>query len=296
MNETLKGSYGVLAHDALPFDDADLLTCQRPRADAPGADSFTPLRRTLVEKIPTALLPRCRQAVLERCADAAVDPFSDRVARLATMALGGNRSSEIHDYLAAQTLSHARKSTLLAEAARRIGEGWVCDNLNFVEVTIAVGRLQSAFLRLSQAAFGHFPARCESSALIMSAPGEEHVFGLMLVEELFRASGWCTTLAIADDVAGCRRWLSVRRHEIVCLSWSSDCHREGVAQLLDTLAAMDATVIAGGQASIRNRLWLEEMGVAQVCDDPVAGLDFSLRNVLKRRQSETSHAERSHGG
>lgn len=295
MNETLKGDYGTLAHDALPFDGADPVSSRTGSADRQGFRSFPQLRRTLVETIPTALFPRCRRAVLERCAGEP-DPFSDRVARLATMALGGNRSSEIHDYLAAQTLSHSRKSTLLAEAARRIGEGWVCDNLNFVEVTIAVGRLQSAFLRLSQTAFGHLAPRCGNSALIMSAPGEDHVFGLMLVEELFRASGWRTTLAMPDDVAGCRRWLAGPRHEIVCLSWSSDCHREGVAQMLDTLAAMDMIVVAGGRASIRNRAWLEGMGVAQVCDDPFAGLDFSQRNVLKRRQSETSHAERSHGG
>lgn len=80
---------------------------------------------------------------------------------------------------------------LLAPAARRLGEMWEADEVDFTVVTIALGRLQgvlrgiSASMQLPRSAAG-----AGRKALFVSVPGEQHTFGLAMVCDFFRISGW----------------------------------------------------------------------------------------------------------
>lgn len=80
---------------------------------------------------------------------------------------------------------------LLAPAARDLGRMWEEDLVLFSDVTVAVGRLQRLMRWLSPA-FGievdHPPDG--RRALLLPAPGEQHTFGLSMVAEFFRRSGW----------------------------------------------------------------------------------------------------------
>jgi len=80
---------------------------------------------------------------------------------------------------------------LLAPAARHLGELWEDDVVDFTDVTIALGRLQgvlrglSASMQLPPSAVG-----VGRKALFASVPGEQHTFGLAMVCDFFRISGW----------------------------------------------------------------------------------------------------------
>lgn len=77
---------------------------------------------------------------------------------------------------------------LMAPAARRLGELWEADRIDFVDVTIGTSRLQQLLHHLT------FPPRTREDdqnrhLLLVPAPGEQHTFGLVMASELFRRAG-----------------------------------------------------------------------------------------------------------
>jgi len=104
---------------------------------------------------------------------------------------------------------------LLVPAARLLGDLWEQDLCTFVDVTVAVGRLQQA-LRDISARQSFRPADGESvrRVLLVPAPGEQHTFGLAMVAEFFRRGGWDVIGGYHDpaiDPAAClrREWVDV---------------------------------------------------------------------------------------
>lgn len=77
----------------------------------------------------------------------------------------------------------------LAEAARRLGEKWVSDDLTFLEVTIGSSRILAIMcgLRDSLRARRVFDDRV---AIFAAVPGEHHTVGITMASDLFRRDGW----------------------------------------------------------------------------------------------------------
>ncbi len=93
---------------------------------------------------------------------------------------------------------------LLGAAARRLGDDWMEDAVSFTDVTIALSRLHQVVRGLAVS----FPTRgvepAGHAACFVTAPGEQHAFGLSLVEDQFRRAGWRTwlnTAATREDAA-----------------------------------------------------------------------------------------------
>jgi MerR family transcriptional regulator, light-induced transcriptional regulator len=80
---------------------------------------------------------------------------------------------------------------VLTGAARRLGDLWLADQADFMQVTIATGRLQQ-LLRMLAPGFQAAAARHRHpyAVMLMPAPGEQHTFGLLMLGEFFRRSGW----------------------------------------------------------------------------------------------------------
>ena len=80
---------------------------------------------------------------------------------------------------------------LLAPAARVLGEMWEEDRCGFADVTVALCRLHEILRGLSATP----PANTDTPplgrrVLLVPVPGEQHTFGLLMVAEFFRRSGW----------------------------------------------------------------------------------------------------------
>ncbi len=84
---------------------------------------------------------------------------------------------------------------LLAPAARRLGDYWDDDTASFTDVTIGLGRLQQVVRALGwRAPSNGEDDRFSRSVLFAPSPGEQHTFGLFIIEDFFRRSGWRTWL------------------------------------------------------------------------------------------------------
>jgi len=80
---------------------------------------------------------------------------------------------------------------LFTPAARILGRLWEEDICDFTDVTIALSRLQQ-LLRELGAAFEVelMPAQVGRRALLAAAPGDQHTFGVFILQEFFRRAGW----------------------------------------------------------------------------------------------------------
>lgn len=159
---------------------------------------------------------------------------------------------------------------LLGPAARRLGDFWSDDQVSFADVTIALGRLQQVVRELSL----HGPqeegfASQGRAALFAPAPGEQHTFGLVIIEEFFRRSGWRTWTelgGVRDEILG-----AVRAHkfDLFGMTASSDDGLDQIAELIMSIRSAsrnrDISIMVGG------RLFLERPElVGQIGADAMA--------------------------
>jgi methanogenic corrinoid protein MtbC1 len=110
---------------------------------------------------------------------------------------------------------------LLIPAARRLGALWEDDVVSFTDVTIGLGRLQQAVRLLGSHGEALESHDGESrSALFAPAPGEQHTFGLFLVEDQFRRAGWRTWMEPSASTEDCPDLASGQWFDLVGLSAS----------------------------------------------------------------------------
>lgn len=182
-----------------PADEAppkkDPLT--RPRAVArpqPPNDGYDRLVDTINrEVIPRLLLAR-RSEPVQPVAARAEAPSTQDVAQLADLVLASGSGDAAALVAAIRARGNSIETLyldLLAPAARRLGELWNTDERGFAEVTLGLGRLQQLLRDLSPEFQNELrrrlPGRC---ILLTPVPGDQHTFGLSMVEEFFRRAGW----------------------------------------------------------------------------------------------------------
>lgn len=102
---------------------------------------------------------------------------------------------------------------LLEPTARHLGEMWDNDACDFIDVTLGVARLQKLL-----AAFNGTHT-CDAldmrrTVLMAMTPGDQHFFGVTMVERFLEASGWTVqteTAASAEEIADAAkaRWFAV---------------------------------------------------------------------------------------
>lgn len=102
---------------------------------------------------------------------------------------------------------------LLEPTARHLGEMWDRDECDFIDVTLGVARLQK-LLAVFNDTHGIQALDTRRQVLMAMTPGDQHFFGVSMVERFLLASGWqvqtelsATSEEIAD--AARRRWFAV---------------------------------------------------------------------------------------
>lgn len=128
---------------------------------------------------------------------------------------------------------------LMAPAARHMGALWADDRLNFVEVTLGMARLQHLLRQFRMPPLSLTGLR--GRVLLAPTPGEQHSFGLRLVEEFLLRDGWQVTARLSATEPEIIRLISSEPYDIVGFSLAGE-------RLLPALR----TVIGGVRAATRN--------------------------------------------
>jgi MerR family transcriptional regulator, light-induced transcriptional regulator len=141
---------------------------------------------------------------------------------------------------------------LLGPAARMIGDMWLDDECSFADVTMVVGRLHNILnsLRGEQVVPS---AVCNAPSVLLSvAPGEQHSFGIAIVDAVFQDAGWATTLSHTNDAEQLLEQVCSRSFDAVGVSLSNeglaDVLRATIMRMRAGAANRDMVVLVGGPA------------------------------------------------
>ncbi|HWA57083.1 MAG TPA: cobalamin B12-binding domain-containing protein [Gemmatimonadales bacterium] len=179
-----------------------------------------------------------------------VEPIRELMARLRKPT--ADVEHFVRDLIAGGASPDQLMMELFAPTARQLGRMWETDECSFVEVTVAVARLQqlvhvaSEALRLSPG-----PRPALGRALVAWVPGEQHSLGLTMVAEYLRRDGWELVVAPAHtDARGLVSLAAQEWFDVVALSAAGDRQIVKLRRLVNDLRRAgrnrDVRVMVGG--------------------------------------------------
>ena len=178
---------------------------------------------------------------------------------------------------------------LLGPAARRLGEFWEEDRVSFADVTIALGRLQHIVRELSLHGPSELPMSSGRAALFAAAPGEQHTFGLVIVEEFFRRSGWRTWAELSGSVADVLSAVQAHDFDLFGMTAGSDERLDQIAPMIMSVRKAsrnrDITVMVGGRLFVDRPELVAKVGADTMAADArqaVLGAEGAVRRLASR--------------
>jgi MerR family transcriptional regulator, light-induced transcriptional regulator len=165
---------------------------------------------------------------------------------------------------------------VMAPAARYLGERWVHDTCSFVEVTLGVARMHRLLREFngvpdhlwSSAGVGH-------SALLLPTPGEQHTFGLRLVQEFMLREGWSVINHPVENERALRKLMKAHYFDVAGLSLSGETLIDNLVSAIRLIRAESRNphikIIVGGQIFTERPELLKLSGAdATATDAPTA--------------------------
>ncbi len=214
------------------------------RADSAAATNRDPSPLLLARLIEGEIIPRLLLAhradavaviVLPQGASISTDEAADFVPQVLALEVPA-LLARIEAIMARGIAVESVYIDLLAPVARGLGEWWERDACDFVDVTMGLWRLQQIVHEL--AARMPVPLAVNGGdrrAFFTVAPGNQHSFGLVLIEEFFRRAGWQTWSAAAPSQSELIDMVSRQWFELVGFTVTCDDQLE---QLPVTIAAV----------------------------------------------------------
>jgi MerR family transcriptional regulator, light-induced transcriptional regulator len=258
---------------------------------------FTKKQITLARTIETEIIPRLMMAhridpdlatglrITKR-----VPSYAD-VTELTRLVLehDQNVARSLVDTLHAQGVSiETLYIELLAPSARLMGEMWKADIADFTEVTHGLFKLQQLFHDLAPS-FELEGARqnlLKGSVLLAPAPGEQHTFGLLVLEEFLRRTGLECQNSMPKTLKDLTKLVRDDHFDVVGITASCEVHLDSVASSVKAIKKASrnksVTVLVGGSLFVESSGYVDLVGADGTARD---GRDaaLQLRNILGTR-------------
>ena len=181
---------------------------------------------------------------------------------------------------------------LLAPTARLLGEMWEDDRCDFVDVTMGLWRLQEVVHEIAaRCPPGRSHAAGGRRALFASMPGDQHNFGTVVIDELFRRDGWQTDRIGDATTSDLVKKVADDWFDLVGLTISCDCH---IATTASTIAALRNVsrnprlcIMVGGRVFSADPALAEQVGADGTAGDAKLALEVALK-LVREREWETA--------
>jgi MerR family transcriptional regulator, light-induced transcriptional regulator len=161
---------------------------------------------------------------------------------------------------------------VMAPAARYLGEQWVHDSCSFVEVTLGVARMHRLLRE-----FNGVPAHLWSSAgeghnaLLLPTPGEQHTFGLRLVQEFMMREGWAVVNHPVEKLGDLKKVLQSQYFDVAGLSLSGETLIDNLTSAIRLIRTVslnsEIKVIVGGNIFTERPELLKQCGADATAGD-----------------------------
>lgn len=148
--------------------------------------------------------------------------------QMMTAAIGALRSQGL--------TSHQLLLDLLTHVAQELGRRWTSDETDFSSVTIALGHLQHLRRTIAQMdPPGLMPSGPPHTALLAPTPGEQHNFGVMIVDHFLHIAGWDVTTRPVGNAEEIINLVTNKSFEIAGLSISGESYLMSLERLIATI-------------------------------------------------------------
>lgn len=144
---------------------------------------------------------------------------------------------------------------LIAPAARQLGVMWENDDCDFVDVTVALGRMQRLLRDLSQlflAEAGH--SEPIGNILLTCLPGEQHTLGIIMVGEFLLRDGWRVLVGAPWTEADLLTMVGTEWYDVIGFSVGSEQRlsvlRRDIRRLRAASRNPNLQIMVGGQVFI----------------------------------------------
>ncbi len=249
-------------------------------------------RRTIESLLERAVIPKILRANSELIAGAAAEFARIDVEAFAETTLSADERATF-DYvdrlLAAGAPLDKLYLSLFAPTARLLGERWVADTLDFVQVTTGVARLQM-LLHEFRPRFVAGAGNGARRALVIPAPGERHVFGPMMISDYLARAGWTANWesdATSVDVA---RRVSDDSIHLLGLSCAAERNLSSLERCIKSARraarGRQLAVLVGGSVFDGNPKLALDIGADATAIDGPGAAAAADRLVPARRQIE----------
>lgn len=184
---------------------------------------------------------------------------------------------------------------LLAPAARLLGEYWEDDRCDFVDVTMGLWRLQEAIHEIAaRAPADRLYAAGGHRALFASMPGDQHNFGTVVVDELFRRDGWITDRLSEAKTPDLLRRVGEDWFDMVGLTISCDHHIAGLTSIIVALRNVSRNphvcVMVGGRIFTADPERAVDVGADGTAPDAKLALKVATHLVRTREMARALRA------
>lgn len=264
-------------HFELPVGVPDCSVLVEPETDS--AAAFQPddsgMRRQLASIVEAEILPRLmlvhRNQVRPQLPASGHHPTPDEVERLCELLLAHMDTDLAHHLLHFLDEGLSLESVLvelLAPMARHLGHLWEEDACDFVDVSLALGRLQAAAHDLCARFEDESGGPSGRSILLLACPGETHVFSLSVIATIFRESGWDVTTCVGAEHDELIRseWF-----DVAGLTLSCDVFLPSLPTLIHSLREASRNprlkVLVGGPYFVRNPNHVRLVGADGTAED-----------------------------
>lgn len=180
---------------------------------------------------------------------------------------------------------------LLAPAARRLGQYWEDDTCDFGDVTIGLMKLHRVLECVNADTPSGMGVGGSSPRILLSAaPGEQHVFGVVMVGEFFARSGWrvrCESNAALDHLVAT---VCEDHYDVVGFSASADVNIDHLQDAIRTVRTAscnkDVLIMVGGQMFNADMSLARRIGADATATDGVRAVVTAERMVQRLARAE----------
>ncbi len=155
------------------------------------------------------------------------------------------------------------------EAARRLGDRWLADQISFVDVTVGTERLHSVVRRVDEL-LDDADKVLGPSALILVAEAEQHTLGAFVLALHLRAAGLSAVVRVAPVASELTQLMAANRFDLVLVSLGCSAALGsgiGLVRTLRLLSRGDMCIFVGGAIPIPDERLLAETGADRVLRD-----------------------------
>lgn len=179
---------------------------------------------------------------------------------------------------------------LLAPAARTLGTMWEDDEVDFLEVTLGLGRMQRVVRDLGRRVAAETPMSADAGqAFLCAMPEEQHSLGLAMVAEFFVADGWGVTVGPPLGAEDVLHEVGAHWYDVVGLSAGIVERIPRIAEVIRNIRAAslnaDLSVLVGGRAFVNNPELVARVGADASAPDAAQGPMVARTLVHARRAS-----------